>query len=118
MANTITQVPSGLLNVQPDPAIATGGPRPVSTDASTSVTSTTSPVDRTTLSPLAQLLHSVAQTAITLSSFRADLVAHLRATIAAGTYQADASQVAQRVAQALSNSAGGGSSGPPSGSNS
>jgi flagellar biosynthesis anti-sigma factor FlgM len=104
MLNSITHATSGLLNVQFNPAAATVSPRPGATGANDQATAA-GPVDRTTLSPLGQLLDSATRSAITLSSFRPDRVAQLSAALADGSYRADPVQVAQRVTQALQRAA-------------
>ncbi len=58
--------------------------------------------DRTDLSGQSQILGSALKTLGSLSSFRPELVAELKANIAAGNYQPDAAQVAQAVGRALS----------------
>jgi len=57
--------------------------------------------DRTDLSGQGQILGGALKTLGSLSSFRAELVAELKANIAAGNYQPDAAQVAQSVGRAL-----------------
>jgi flagellar biosynthesis anti-sigma factor FlgM len=105
MSNSITQATSGLLNVQFDPAAAAVSARSGASGANDHVAAASSPVDRTTLSPLGQLLDSATRSAIALSSFRPDRVAQLGAALADGSYRADLVQVAQRVTQALQGAA-------------
>ena len=105
MSNSITQATSGLLNVQFDPAAAAVSARPGATGANEQAAAESIPVDRTTLSPLGQLLDSATRGAIALSSFRPDRVAQLGAAIADGSYRADLVQVALRVTQALQGAA-------------
>ncbi len=57
--------------------------------------------DRTDLSGQGEVLRGAMVTLRSLSTFRSDQVAALRAGIAAGKYQPDAAQVAQSVSRAL-----------------
>ncbi len=59
------------------------------------------PGDRADLSALGKLIGTAAKAAIAQNSFRADLVASLKAQIAAGAYHPDPDEVAARVAAAI-----------------
>jgi flagellar biosynthesis anti-sigma factor FlgM len=59
------------------------------------------PGDRADLSALGKLIGTAAKAAIAQNSFRTDLVASLKAQIAAGAYHPDPDEVAARVAAAI-----------------
>ena len=104
MPNSINQTLPGAPNGVVDSAQA---PSPRNAIAANSLVATPGDtVDRATVSQLGQALDSASRSAGRLSSFRPALVAQFREAIANGSYRPDLTQVAARVAQALSSDAG------------
>jgi len=108
MANSISDIATGLNGVTPTELATTGQVAPATIQqASANTGADTSPVsDQTSLSELGGLLASVTRIANSLSSFRTDLVTGIKQQVASGQYNPDPSAVAQRVVRALNENVG------------
>ncbi len=101
MANAIMSL-SNLLRVNDvGPVDGSSNAANVGRRASQPQAATAAEVDRTDLSGQGEVLRSATVTLRSLSTFRSDQVAALKAGIAAGSYQPDPTEVARAVGRAL-----------------